>query len=76
MNNDLRKVPFLIHLSRAGRRIVRQNLAVGVGLLVIGLILAGLGILTPIWAILLHNLGSLFVVFNSARLIRLGEELA
>ena len=45
------------------------------GLLVVGLGLAGTGILTPIWAILLHNLGSLFVVFNSARLIRLGEGL-
>jgi Cd2+/Zn2+-exporting ATPase len=76
MNNDLRKVPFLIDLSLASRRVVRQNLGVGLGLLLIGLGLAGAGYLTPIWAILLHNLGSLFVVFNSARLIRLGEALS
>ena len=75
MSNDLRRVPFLVELSRASQRIVRQNLAVGLGLLVIGLGLAGAGLLTPIMAILLHNLGSLFVIFNSARLIRLGEEL-
>lgn len=75
MNNDLRRVPFLIELSLASRRVVRQNLAVGVGLLAVGLALAGGGYLTPVWAILLHNLGSLFVVFNSARLIRLGESL-
>jgi len=75
MSNDLRRVPFLVELSRASQRVVRQNLAVGLGLLVIGLFLAGAGLLTPIMAILLHNLGSLFVIFNSARLIRLGEEL-
>ena len=75
LNNDLRRVPFLFHLARRSQGVVRQNLLVGVALLVLGLALAGAGFLTPIWAILLHNLGSLFVVFNSARLIRLGEEL-
>jgi Cd2+/Zn2+-exporting ATPase len=75
MNNDLRRVPFLIQLSRASRGVVTQNLIVGVALLASGLALAGAGHLTPIWAILLHNFGSLFVVFNSARLIRLGEDL-
>jgi len=75
MNNDLRRVPFLVHLSRRSQAVVAQNLVVGLALLALGLALAAAGHLTPIWAILLHNLGSLFVVFNSARLIRLGEEL-
>jgi cation transport ATPase len=39
------------------------------------LIFSGLGKLNPIVATLLHNAGSLIVVFNSARLIRAGEEL-
>ena len=68
-------MPFLIQLSRASRGVVTQNLVVGIALLGSGLALAGAGHLTPIWAILLHNFGSLFVVFNSARLIRLGEDL-
>jgi Cd2+/Zn2+-exporting ATPase len=76
MNNDLRRIPFLMHLSRRTRAIVAQNLFVGVALLASGLALSGAGLLSPLAAILLHNLGSLFVVFNSARLIRLGEELA
>ena len=76
MNNDLRRVPFLIELSRSSRAVVTQNLLVAAGLVVGGLALAGAGALRPVHAILLHNLGSLFVVFNSARLIRLGEELA
>ena len=33
------------------------------------------GYLNPIIAALLHNAGSLVVVFNSARLVRIGEEL-
>lgn len=76
MNNDLRRVPFLVQLSRRTRAVVGQNLFVGLALLASGLTLAGAGLLSPLAAILLHNLGSLFVVFNSARLIRLGEELA
>jgi hypothetical protein len=34
-----------------------------------------MGYLNPIIAAMMHNAGSLFVVFNSARLVRQGEEL-
>jgi Cd2+/Zn2+-exporting ATPase len=75
MSNDLRRLPFLIRLSRMARQVVFQNIAVG-GLFILGgLIFSGLGKLNPIVATLLHNAGSLIVVFNSARLIRAGEEL-
>lgn len=75
MSNDLRRLPFLVRLSRAARNTVYQNLGVG-GLFIIGgLALSGLGYLNPIIAAVLHNAGSLIVVFNSARLIRLGEDL-
>ena len=39
------------------------------------LILAGLGWLNPVVAALLHMLGATVVIFNSARLVRFGEEL-
>jgi Cd2+/Zn2+-exporting ATPase len=75
MNNDLQRLPFLIRLSRMARHVVFQNIAVG-GLFILGgLVFSGLGKLNPIVATLLHNAGSLIVVFNSARLIRAGEEL-
>jgi len=75
MNNDLRRLPFLIDLSRSARLVIHQNLAIG-GLFIIGgLTLSGLGMLSPIFAAVVHNAGSLIVVFNSARLIRKGEEL-
>ncbi len=75
MNSDLRRLPFLIRLSRMARTVVFQNIAVG-GLFILGgVIFSGLGKLNPIVATLLHNAGSLIVVFNSARLIRSGEDL-
>ena len=40
-----------------------------------GLSLTGLGLMNPILAALAHNAGSLLVVFNSAHLVREGEEL-
>ena len=76
LNDDLTRLPFLIRLSRRTRAIIAQNLIAGVVLIGSGLALAGAGLLSPILAIMLHNLGSLFVVFNSARLVRAGEELA
>ena len=75
MSNDLRRLPFLVRLSRGARAVIYQNLGVGGLFIVVGLTLSGLGLLNPIVAAMLHNVGSLIVVFNSARLIRAGEEL-
>lgn len=75
MNNDLRRVAFLVRLSRSARAVVYQNLAAGGLFILIGLILSGAGWLNPIVAAVLHNVGSLLVIFNSARLLRAGEEL-
>jgi len=74
MNNDLRRVPFLLSLSKAARAITHQNLAVGALFIVGGITLSGMGHINPILAAVLHNAGTLLVVFNSARLIRQGEE--
>ena len=37
--------------------------------------LATLGHITPVGAALLHSISSLFVIFNSARLVRSGESM-
>jgi Cd2+/Zn2+-exporting ATPase len=73
MNNDLRRLPFLVELSRATRRTINQNFLIGLAFIVGGLTLAALGYINPIVAAILHNAGSLLVVFNSARLVRSGE---
>ncbi len=75
MNNDLRRLPFLVKLSRSTRSVINQNFLFGVCFIIAGLTLAAFGYLTPIVAAIMHNVGSLIVVFNSARLVRKGEEL-
>jgi len=75
MNNDLRRLPFLVRLSRMARAIINQNFLFGFVFILGGLAAASFGYLNVIVAAILHNVGSLFVVFNSARLVRQGEEL-
>lgn len=75
MNNDLKRLPFLVRLSRSTRATINQNFLFGVFFIIGGLTLASLGYLNPIVAAILHNAGSLVVIFNSARLVRKGEEL-
>src|SRR6266478_3939650 len=75
MNNDLRRLPFLVKLSRSTRGVINQNFMFGVAFIIGGLTLAALGKVPPVWAAALHTAGSLIVVFNSARLVRRGEEL-
>lgn len=75
MNNDLARLPFLVRLSRATRSVINQNFLAGVFFIIGGLALAAFGYVGPIVAAILHNAGSLVVVFNSARLVRHGEEM-
>jgi Cd2+/Zn2+-exporting ATPase len=75
MNNDLRRLPFLVKLSRSTRAVINQNFLFGIAFIIGGLSAASFGYLNPIVAAILHNAGSLIVIFNSARLVRKGEEL-
>lgn len=75
MNNDLRRLPFLVRLSKMTRTVINQNFLFGVFFIIGGLVLAAMGYVNAIVAAIMHNAGSLLVVFNSARLVRQGEEL-
>ena len=75
MNNDLQRLPFLVKISRSTRTIINQNFLFGVLFIIVGMTVTSLGYLGPIPAAILHNVGSLIVIFNSARLVRKGEEL-
>jgi Cd2+/Zn2+-exporting ATPase len=75
MNNDLRRLPVLVRLSRQTRSVINQNFLLGVLFVIGGLVLAAMKYINPIVAALMHVAGSLLVVFNSARLVRHGEEL-
>jgi len=54
---------------------VHQNLIFGIGFIVVMLILAAMRWVNPILAAVLHFGGASVVIFNSARLVRFGEEL-
>ncbi|MCF6176850.1 MAG: cation-translocating P-type ATPase [Victivallaceae bacterium] len=75
MTNDLRRIPMLVYLSRKSRVIINQNLFVGMLFVFGGMIISVFGWMTPIWAAVLHTLSTLLIIFNSARLVRTGEEL-
>ena len=56
-------------------KVIHQNLLLG-GLFVIAfMIMAGLQVITPITGAILHLVGATFVIFNSARLVKMGEGL-
>jgi|CXWL01.1.fsa_nt_gi Cd2+/Zn2+-exporting ATPase len=74
LNNDLTRIPFLIRLSRATRRVVVQNLVFGVLFVVTVMALGAFDVIPPELAAFLHTASSFVVVFNSARLVRFGEE--
>ena len=76
MSNDLRRLPFLIRLSRGTTRVVWQNILFGVGFIVVMMTLAIWGPLSPIVAAMAHTVATAVVIFNSARLVRFGEEHA
>ena len=75
MSNDLKRLPFLVRLSRKTRRVINQNLGFGVAFIILGDTAAAAAWLPAVYAAVLHFVGSLIVVFNSARLVRYGEEL-
>ncbi|MHC4476132.1 MAG: heavy metal translocating P-type ATPase [Planctomycetota bacterium] len=75
MSDDLTRLPFLVRLSRKTRGVIRQNLGFGIVFVILGIAAASAGWLHPAYAAVLHFAGSLIVVFNSARLVRYGEEL-
>ena len=75
MTNDLRRIAVLLFLSKKSQVIINQNLLFGMLFVFGGMILSIVGVMTPIWAAVLHAGSTLIIIFNSARLVRTGEEL-
>ncbi|HIJ67224.1 MAG TPA: cadmium-translocating P-type ATPase [Planctomycetes bacterium] len=75
MSDDLGRLPFLIRLSRKTRNVINQNLFFGIVFIALGVAASAAGWLPVVVAAVLHLAGSVVVIFNSARLVRLGEEL-
>ncbi len=69
-SNDIRQVAGVVRLGRDTLRIIRQNYALSIGVNSLGILAGAAGTLNPFLAAVLHNLSSLAVLANSARLLR------
>ncbi|QYK48133.1 MAG: cation-translocating P-type ATPase [Phycisphaeraceae bacterium] len=75
MTDELNRIPFMIELARKTRAIVAQNIAASLVIVLIGLGLAATGNLAVWGAGLYHFAGDVFVIANSFRLFRFGENI-
>jgi len=70
MNDDLRRLPTLIRLSRRTHGVLWQNIAIALGIKAVVLLLALAGGAT-MWMAVFADMGaSLIVVLNGLRLLR------
>jgi heavy metal translocating P-type ATPase len=76
MNDDLRNIPFLLEIARKAKSVIALNITVSILLAIVGLALAATGSL-DIWVGPFYQAAAyIFVIANSLRLVRFGEEFA
>jgi hypothetical protein len=76
MNDDLRHVPFLIEVASKARGVVAQNITASLLLAILGLALAATGQI-QLWVTPFYQAAAyVFVIANSLRLVRFGEDFA
>jgi Cd2+/Zn2+-exporting ATPase len=69
MADDLGKLPFAVGLSRASRRIIAQNLAIALGVILLLVLTSVLGVVQLSGAVILHEGSTIVVVLNALRLL-------
>jgi P-type E1-E2 ATPase len=70
VSDEIAQLPHLVGLAKHMMRVIRWNLAFSMTLNFAAIALAITGILTPVVGALVHNAGSVFVIVNSAFLLR------
>ena len=66
----LDKIPVAIQAARRSRHIALQSVYAGIGLSVVGMIVAGLGYLTPVQGALIQEAIDVAVILNALRALR------
>jgi copper-(or silver)-translocating P-type ATPase len=69
VSDDIKAIPHLLSLSRKTMNTIKWNLSLSMLLNFVAIILAMIGILNPVLGALVHNLGSVAVIINSALLL-------
>jgi len=70
INDNIEDLPHLIAIAKRTIKIIKINLAFSMLLNMTAMILAILGYLEPIEGALIHNIGSVIVIINSATLLK------
>lgn len=70
VNDDIREIPHLLRLSKRMMLTIKCNLTFSMTLNFVAIILAITNILNPVVGALVHNAGSVFVIINSALLLK------
>jgi P-type E1-E2 ATPase len=70
MGSDLARLPQMIRLAQETRGIVNQNVLLAIGISLLIMTVAGLGLIGPLVGAVVQNVGTFVVVVNSARLLR------
>lgn len=73
MADDLSRLPFAVGLSRASRAIIRQNLAIALGVIMLLVLSSVVGLIQLSAAVFLHEGSTILVVLNALRLLRYKE---
>ncbi|MEO1129850.1 MAG: cation-translocating P-type ATPase [Planctomycetota bacterium] len=74
MTDDIGRIPFLMQLARKTRIVIAQNIVASIVVALAGLVLAASGSISLWLAVVYHFVGDIFVIANSFRLIRFGED--
>ena len=74
-SDDIKNIPYLLSLSKKTMKTIKLNVTFSLALNFLAIILAMTGILNPVVGALVHNLGSVFVILNSAKLLKTRNNL-
>lgn len=74
-SDDIKNIPYLLYLSKKTMKTIKLNITFSLALNFLAIILAMTGILNPVVGALVHNLGSVFVILNSAKLLKTRNNL-
>jgi P-type E1-E2 ATPase len=70
MGTDLGHLSQMMRLARQTHAILTQNVLLAIGGSLVIMVLAGLGLISPVVGAMVQNVGTFVVVVNSARLLR------
>ena len=70
LNDDLRKLPGLVTMSRRTLRTIKAGILFSIALNTLAMVMAVMGMLGPVEGAIVHNVGSVIVIVSAVMLLR------